>query len=265
MSISREEKKKLVIDHYFNQGKTFRYIAEHLRLSFTSISQIVKKHQDEIDGKSNNTIIIEKNRTQLSLSSKAYKMFSEGRTNVQVAIKLDIPQTQVTQFRMEYWRLQDQDDLESLYIVTKGKAGRLWKLYRELVIKRGMSLEEVAKVVDIALHELPDMETLLDEATRAAAMKQVDIEHLERRIHTLKEEEKKRKRMVTLSYHNYYVDNRENPAMKAYSYYPSSTQPSPLPYQPSALPDLSSEYRNEEKNSKEKEEIREVYEGDIAD
>jgi hypothetical protein len=71
--------------------------------------------------------------------------------------------------------------------------------------------------------------------------------------------------MVTLSYHNYYVDNRENPAMKAYSYYPSSTQPSPLPYQPSALPDLSSEYRNEEKNSKVKEEIREVYEGDIAD
>ena len=48
MSISREEKEKLVIDHYFNQGKTFRYIAEHLRLSFTSISQIVKKHQDEI-------------------------------------------------------------------------------------------------------------------------------------------------------------------------------------------------------------------------
>jgi hypothetical protein len=35
--------------------------------------------------------------------------------------------------------------------------------------------------------------------------------------------------------------------------------------QPSALSDLSSEYRNEQKNSKEKEEIREVYEGDIAD
>ena len=87
MSISREEKEKLVIDHYFNQGKTFRYIAEHLRLSFTSISQIVKKHQDEIDGKSNNTITIEKKTPQLSLSSKAYKMFSEGRTNVQVAIK----------------------------------------------------------------------------------------------------------------------------------------------------------------------------------
>ena len=113
MSISREEKEKLVIDHYFNQDKTFRYIAEHLRLSFTSISQIVKKHQDEIDGKSNNTITTEKNRTQLSQSSKAYKMFSEGKTNVKVAIKLDLPQNQVTQLRLEYWRLIGQDKLET--------------------------------------------------------------------------------------------------------------------------------------------------------
>ena len=130
-----------------------------------------------------------------------------------------------------------------------------------------MDLEGVAKIVDIALHELPDMETLLDEATRAAAMKQVNVDILEDRIRSLKEEETKIKRMVILSYHNYYyyVDNREDPAMKAYSYYPSSTQPSSLPYQPSTLPALSSEYGDQQKNSKEKEEIREVYEGDIAD
>jgi hypothetical protein len=42
-------------------------------------------------------------------------------------------------------------------------------------------------------------------------------------------------------------------------------QPSPLPYWPSVLPDLSSEYRNKQEKSNKKEEIREVYEGDIAD
>ena len=73
---------------------------------------------------------------------------------------------------MEYWRLQDQDDLESLHIVTKGKARRLWKLYQELVIKRGMSLEAVADVVNTALHELPHMESLLDQATRAPLERQ---------------------------------------------------------------------------------------------
>src|SRR5919106_1058806 len=123
MSMSREEKEKLVIDLYFNQGKTFRYIAQYLRLSFTYISQIVKKHQDELDGKnSNNTKTTKKSKPQqLSLSSKAYKLFSEGKTNVQAAIKLDLPQEQITQYRLEYWRLQNQDNFESLYMLTKGK------------------------------------------------------------------------------------------------------------------------------------------------
>ena len=264
MSISREEKEKLVIDHYFNQGKTFRYIAEHLRLSFTSISQIVKKHQDEIDGKSNNTITIEKNRTQLSLSSKAYKMFSQGRTNVQVAINLDIPQNQVTQLKLEYWRLIGQDKLETLHTKIGTRIFSLWKLYKELVIERGMDLEGVAKIVDIALHELPDMETLLDEATRAAALKQVKVDILEDRIRSLMEEEKRR----TLAFHYrpypYYYD-RGNSATNTLPSYSATRQPPPLPYQPSALPALSSEYGDQQKNSKEKEEIREVYEGDIAD
>ena len=256
MSLSREEKGKLVLDLYYNKGYTYRDIAKELKMSPNQIRDIIKRNEEKND-------VIANKKKQLSLSSKAYKMFSQGKTNVQVAIKLDIPENQVTQLHSEYWRLQDQNNLESLYIATKGKAGRLWKLYRELVIKRGMSLEEVAKVVDIALHELPDMESLLEQTTRAAAMKEVDLEHLESRIRTLKEEEK-RSTLALSSYHYYpYYYDRLNSAMNAPSSYPTR-QPSPLPYQPSALPDLSSEYRNEQKNSKE-EEFREVYEGDIAD
>ena len=52
----------------------------------------------------------------MSLFSQAYKLFSESKTNVEVAIKLDLPQVQITQYRLEYWRLQNQDELESLYI-----------------------------------------------------------------------------------------------------------------------------------------------------
>jgi hypothetical protein len=60
-------------------------------------------------------------------------------TNVEVAIKLDIHQAQVTQFRLEYQRMQEQDSFETLYKVTKGHLAPLWILYRELVIKKGMS------------------------------------------------------------------------------------------------------------------------------
>ena len=258
MSLSREEKGKLGLDHYYNKGYTYRGLAKELKMSPNQIRDIIKRNEEKND-------VIANKKKLLSLSSKAYRMFSQGRSNVQVAIKLDIPENQVTQLHSEYWRLQGQNNLESLHAKIGTRIFSLWKLYKELVIERGMDLEEVAKVVDIALHELPDMESRLEQTTRAAAMKEVDLEHLEYRIHTLKEEEK-RKRMVTMSYHNYYyyVDNMADSAMKAYSYYPNSTQPSSLPYQPSALPNLSSEYRNEQKNSEE-EEIREVYEVDIAD
>jgi len=128
-----------------------------------------------------------------------------------------------------------------------------------------MSLEAVAGVVDSALHELPHMESLLDQATRAAARKQEKVDYLENRIRTLEEEEKRRKRTITLSPYNYYVEDSEIPATKAFSPYYASRQPASLPYSPSGFPDLSSEFENEQDKSKEKEEIREAFKGDIAE
>ena len=179
---------------------------------------------------------------------------------MEVAIKLDLPQEQVTQFRLEYWRLQGQDKLETLYMVTKGKASRLWKLYKELVIEKGMSIEAVANVVDIALNRLPRMESILEETIKAVARKQVDFEYLEKRIHFLEEEEKRRRgRMITLPPSSYsYVENKENLAMNPYHSDPTPT-PSSLPYWSSEKHDPWSEYRNKQKNSKEKKEIHEMY------
>jgi predicted DNA-binding protein YlxM (UPF0122 family) len=62
-------------------------IAKELRMSSNQIRDIIKRHEEK-----NNTIANKKK--MLSLSSQAYKMFSEGKTNVEVAIKLDIPQAQ---------------------------------------------------------------------------------------------------------------------------------------------------------------------------
>ncbi len=178
-------------------------------------------------------------------------MFSKGKTNVQVAIKLDIPQIEVTQFRLEYQKLQGLDNLESLYVMTKGKVSPLWKLYQELVIKRGMSFKAVANIVDIAIHKLPYMETLYEQAKRAADRQQDKVDYLENRIRSLDEEEKRRKRTITLSPCNYYVNDRENPAMKAFS--SNIRQPSQLPYWPTEDYDPWSEYRNKHKTRREEE------------
>src|SRR5918995_6200570 len=152
-------------------------------------------------------------------------------------------------------------------MVTKGKVSGLWKLYRELIIKRRISIEEVASIIDIDLNILPDMERRLEQTTKALARKEVDLDMIKNHISSLEEEEKRRRnRIVTLppsSYH--YV---ENPAPNALPYYYSaSSRPPSLPYPPSGYPDLTNDYRDALKYSKEKEEkgIRGMYEGDIAD
>src|SRR5919109_5322766 len=139
MVLSREEKERMVLDLYYNKGYTYKQLTRELRMSPNQIREIIKRNEEKNDAIANK-------KKELSLSSKVYKLFYEGKTNVQVAIELDLPQAQVTQFRLEYWRLQDQDYLETLHIVTKGKAAHMWKLYKELVIKRGISIEEVANI-----------------------------------------------------------------------------------------------------------------------
>ena len=118
MVLSREEKERRVLDLYYNKGYTYRQIAKELKMSPNQIRDIIRRHEEK-----NNAIANRKK--ELSLSSKAYKLFSKGKSSVQVAIKLDIPEVQATQFRFEYFRLTGQDELISLYARTKGKLSAL--------------------------------------------------------------------------------------------------------------------------------------------
>ena len=130
----------MVLDLYHNKGYTYKQLTRELRMSPNQLSEIIKRHEEKNDAIANK-------KKELSLSSQAYKLFYEGKNNVEVAIKLDLPQEQITQFRLEYWRLQNQDKLESLYMLAKGKVSILWKIYNELIIVGGMSIEEVGSVI----------------------------------------------------------------------------------------------------------------------
>jgi DNA-binding Lrp family transcriptional regulator len=244
MVLSRDEKEKMVLDLYYNRGYTYRQIAKELRMSPNQIREIIKRHEEKNDAIANKKKV-------LSLSSQAYRLFYQGKDNVQVALKLDLPQEQINQFHSEYWRLQNQDKLEQLYMLAKGKVSVLWKiykelmimagmsieevssvvstgqlfqlgrLYRELVIKRGISIEEVAAVVDIDLNRLPDMKQMLEETTKAVARKQLELEALE------EEENRRRNRIFTLPSSSYYV---ENSSTNATPYYSAPRQSPSLPY-----------------------------------
>ena len=71
MGLTREEKENLVLDLYYNEGKTYAEIAKEARISLRDIGPILKKSGTE---------------QSLSNSSQAYLLFSEGKTPIQVAI-----------------------------------------------------------------------------------------------------------------------------------------------------------------------------------
>jgi hypothetical protein len=120
------------------------------------------------------------------------------------------------------------------------------KLHHELAIKKGMSYEATSNIVDLALCKLPYMGTLYEQANEEVSKKQDGVDYLENHKYSLKKEKE------IFAY--YYEHNEAN-----------RLQPLPSSYSLLGLPDLSTQNNNKQTESKQKEEIREVYKGDIAE
>jgi transposase len=156
--LSREERERLVIELYYNHGKTYRQISKEARISPRDIGVILnktiggkteesKEEQDNIEPGKNQE---QHQQQNLSLSTQAYKLFSEGKNPLEVAIALNLRESDATKFCREYWKLKRLHVLNSIFKETKGKASPFSKLYKLLIKQRGISIEKVVNVVDIA-------------------------------------------------------------------------------------------------------------------
>jgi hypothetical protein len=160
--ITRQERERLVLDLY-NQGKTFREIAKQARISFRDIGIILKQisqNKTEVKAEHGNNGA-EKNQQQeehhLSLSTQAYKLFSEGKTPIEVCIELNLRESEATEFCREYWNLKQLNDLNMVYEETRGDIGYFVKLYK-LAKAKGMGVQQVVDVIAIANNDLPSIE-----------------------------------------------------------------------------------------------------------
>jgi DNA-directed RNA polymerase specialized sigma subunit len=86
-----KDRKKRIIDLYFNQHKSYAEIVQIERISPRDIHTIIKEEQAR-----------RQKLKQQELSSKAYQLFSEGKTAVQVATMLNLPASKVTRLQREY-------------------------------------------------------------------------------------------------------------------------------------------------------------------
>jgi transposase len=103
--MTRQERERLVLELY-NQGKTIREIAKEVRMSFRDIGAILNKAVEEKAEGSK-----EQEQQQLSLSAQAYKLFSDRKTPLEVAIALNLRESGATKFYKEYWKLKQLHDL----------------------------------------------------------------------------------------------------------------------------------------------------------
>ena len=144
MSITRQERERLVLDLYYNQGKNIREIAKEARMSFRDIGTILNKADERREQNNNNNDIENKKQQQeqeqqeqqLSLSTQAYKLFSERKTPIQVAVALNLKESEITRFYKEYCKLNQMHDLNIVYEELKGDITPFLKLYRSTRVCR---------------------------------------------------------------------------------------------------------------------------------
>jgi transposase len=186
--LTRQERERLVLDLY-NQGKTYREISKEARISPRDIGVILNK---VIEGKKTEGIKqqddngAEKNQNQeqqqhLSLSAQAYKLFSDRKTPLQVAIELNLEESEATKFYKEYWKLKQLHNLNMVYEETKGDIDPFLKLYK-LAKRKGIGVRHVVNLLTIANNDLPAIEErikrLRNEISALQFQKRIDERNL---------------------------------------------------------------------------------------
>jgi hypothetical protein len=179
--LTRQERERLVIDLY-NQGKTIREITKEVRMSFRDIGVILNKiFAEKAEGLKEQHEEIQ----QLSVSSQAYKLFSEGKTPLEVAIALNLRESEATKFYKEYWKLKQLHNLSMVYEETKDDITSFLKLHK-LSKAKGMGVKQVVNLLTIANNDLPAIEerfkTLRNDISMLQFQKRID----ERNLYQLK-------------------------------------------------------------------------------
>jgi hypothetical protein len=140
--LNNVEKEKLVIDLYYNQRKNVRQIAQEARISFRDIAAILKKKEaaavNDGSGSGNGIVAMDNQQQQIGNESsrsnqksiQAYKLFSEGKTPVKVAIQSSLSEKEATRYYTEYWKLKRLYSLYHIYQESKGNLSYIMKLCR---------------------------------------------------------------------------------------------------------------------------------------
>ena len=105
MILTRKEKESLVIQ-LASRGKTTREIAQTVHVSLLDIGKIIRRFTGEES---------EYQNKDLSITSKAFQMFKENKSRIDVAISLNLDADYVVTLYEDYIMLLNLDKLMNIY------------------------------------------------------------------------------------------------------------------------------------------------------
>ena len=163
MVLTRQEKEKMILDLY-NQGKTYKEISEIVRVSPRDIKPVLAKAEKEREKELGiNTQDRKKDDTGNSQTQKAhifnqaYRLFSEGKPPLDVAIELDLKEKDVTKYYREYWKLRQIYSLNMVYEEIGDDIIHITKIHRK-IRAAGMGVDQAINLIKNANNDLPTLE-----------------------------------------------------------------------------------------------------------
>lgn len=157
MILSRKQKEVLVLK-LANEGKTTREIAKQAHVSLKDIGSIIRKHTGDDNAETYGMESLKKH----SLESKAFQMFKEGKSNVDVAIALDMPAEDVITLNQDYQRMRNMDSLVYLYKDLGNDLRFFIELYQRLK-EEGLTAPKDILEMARAQVELRDLGTTINQ------------------------------------------------------------------------------------------------------
>lgn len=164
---TKSEKERIIIE-LLKEGKTSRQIAEEVHVSFGDIGIIRRRltgTQEEKDQSASNHL----NTESKSVCTQVFHLFSKGKSGVEVAIKLDLPASEIEKLLKDYWLLKGLDRLPKVYEDMKVNRPAFFKLYRLVkekkisnndiltILKYDASISRLKKTVNDLQREVDDL------------------------------------------------------------------------------------------------------------
>jgi hypothetical protein len=160
--LSKHDKEQLVIKLH-QEGKTIRDIASAAHTSFSDIKKIIQSVNREID---------DIDLSNKSKSTQALHLFKNGKKPIEVAIELDLPESEVYDLQQEFYALNQLYDLSLVFMELKHDIDPFIALFRILKKSKMLNKNYIFKLLSYAGYDLPSLENRI----QSLSSKAIDLE-----------------------------------------------------------------------------------------